>query len=206
MSEAESSQSPQFVASEHAPTRSVGDVVEVICLVVMTLAGLVAWTVGAFSKGYDYDEVLRAHSIWLTAQGLRPYSDFFEVHPPYFVLFSPVMRAISDPVDGIRALRLLTATGNLLFLAGMIVLGRKSLADGTDRRWAWLAVAFVALTRISSTTSSNFGSTAGDTPRSSGRRRDSVAAFVPTAAWLSSARRPRSPPRFSLPKRCSSRR
>ncbi len=144
MSVAEASQSPQFVASEHEPTRSVGDVVEVICLVVMTLAGLVAWTVGAFSKGYDYDEVLRAHSIWLTAQGLRPYSDFFEVHPPYFVLFSPVMRAISDPVDGIRALRLLTATGNLLFLAGMIVLGRKSLADGTDRRWAWLAVAFVA--------------------------------------------------------------
>ena len=118
--------------------------VEVAAVALMIGAGIAAWMVGIFTRGYDYDEVLRAHSIWLTTQGLRPYSDFFEVHPPYFVLLTPLLRAFPDPVDTLRALRLSAALGHLAFLGGLITLAIRSLPRDTERRWAWLGVAVVA--------------------------------------------------------------
>ena len=134
----------ETVASERAPSWTIAGIVEVLSLVLMIGGGLAAWGVGIASKGYDYDEVLRAHSIWLTTRGLRPYSDFFDVHPPYFILLSPVVRAFSDPVDALVALRAVTALGNLLFLGGLVALGMRSLPAEAGRRWAWLGVAAVA--------------------------------------------------------------
>src|SRR3954462_9972389 len=111
-------------------------------LAVSIAAGVFAWGIGIVHRGYDYDEVQRAHSIWLAAQGLRPYTDFFEVHPPYFVLLTPILRGWTDPCAALSAMRLFSGVGNLAFLGGLVALGRASSPG--NRRWTWLGVAFVA--------------------------------------------------------------
>ncbi len=124
------------------PSRRALAVVERSLLALLIAAGSVAWGVGIIAKGYDYDEVQRAHSVWLVAQGLRPYAELFEVHPPYFVLLTPILRRWPDPCDAVRALRLFAAVGNVAFLGGLVALGRTPEARGG--RWEWLGVAFVA--------------------------------------------------------------
>lgn len=119
-------------------------IIEVIAILAMIGVGLTAWYVGIVHRGYDYDEVLRAHSIWLTTQGLRPYSDFFECHPPYFILLSPVLRSLADPVDALKALRIVAGMGNLFFLGGLVAIGQAGLPKGFGKSWSWLSVAFVA--------------------------------------------------------------
>jgi len=74
--------------------------------------------------------------------GLRPYTDLFEVHPPYFVLLTPILEHWTDPCDALRALRIFAALGNLAFLGGLVALGR-TVAPRCGR-WAGLGVAFVA--------------------------------------------------------------
>jgi hypothetical protein len=118
--------------------------VEIVALVLMIAAGLVAWAAGLYSLGYDYDEVMRAHSIWLVAQGLRPYRDFLDCHPPYFALLAPILpRNPVDPCALLWTLRLLSAAGNLLFLGGLAALGASSVTSG--RLWGLLGLAAVAL-------------------------------------------------------------
>src|SRR6478672_2868223 len=74
------------------------------CVLVLLIAGLVyAWGTGIVHRQYDYDEVQRAHSIWLASRGLRPYHELFEVHPPYFVLLTPIFRWWPDPCAALRA-------------------------------------------------------------------------------------------------------
>ena len=116
--------------------------VEVASLALMIACGLGAWAVGVRARGYDYDEVTRAHSAWLASRGLRPYNDFFECHPPYFAMLAPVVRRASGPIEILQALRVVAAAGNLLFLGGLAALGASLVADG--RRWAWLGLAVVA--------------------------------------------------------------
>jgi hypothetical protein len=112
-------------------------------LLALTLSGgVAAWWVGIVTRNYDYDEVQRAHSVWLASEGLRPYSGFFEVHPPYFLLLVPLVRTWTDPCDLLRTLRLFSMVGNFAFLGGLVALGW-SYAD-LRKRWAWLGVAFVA--------------------------------------------------------------
>jgi hypothetical protein len=105
-------------------------------------AGSAAWWVGIVTRNYDYDEVQRAHSVWLASEGLRPYSEFFEVHPPYFHLLAPIVRTWTDPCDLLLALRLFSMAGNLAFLGGLVALGW-SYAEAA-KRWAWLGVAYMA--------------------------------------------------------------
>ncbi len=124
--------------------RSVVAVLEVASLALMIGSGAVAWMLGILTRGYDYDEVLRAHSIWLTSRGLSPYTDFFEVHPPYFILLSPLLRIFADPVDALRALRVTTAIGNVVFLGALVQLGAMTLPAKVEKRWAWLGIAVVA--------------------------------------------------------------
>jgi hypothetical protein len=112
-------------------------------LVLLIATGFVAWAIGIVHRNYDYDEVQRAHSVWLVSQGLRPYSELFEVHPPYFVLLTPIYGWCTDPCSVLLALRLVSAVGNLAFLLALVALGRGSAR--TSDRWAWLGVACVAL-------------------------------------------------------------
>jgi hypothetical protein len=112
-------------------------------LLALTLAaGIAAWWVGIVTRNYDYDEIQRAHSVWLASQGLRPYTGFFEVHPPYFLLVAPIVRTWTDPCDLLVALRLFSMMGNLAFLGALVALGRR--CSDTRPRWGWLGVAFVA--------------------------------------------------------------
>jgi hypothetical protein len=99
--------------------------------------------VGICTLGYDYDEVMRAHSTWLAAQGLCPYRDFLDCHPPYFAILSPVVLSrADDPVAVLWSLRLLSAIGNLLFLGGLVALGAALVPSG--RRFALLGITVVA--------------------------------------------------------------
>ena len=116
--------------------------VEATALGVTIACGLAAWGFSLRTCGYDYDEVVRAHSVWLAATGLRPYNDFFECHPPYFRLLVPVIQGQGNPLF---ALRIFAGVGNLLFLGGLGVLAAALVATG--RRWAWMGVAVVAMNR-----------------------------------------------------------
>jgi hypothetical protein len=118
-------------------------VAERVILILVIAAGALAWATGVAARQYDYDEVQRAHSIWLASQGLRPYTGFFEVHPPYFVLLTPVFWWSSDPCSVLLALRLVSAAGNIAFLCALVALCRGPA--GVRDRWVWLGVALVAL-------------------------------------------------------------
>ena len=106
-------------------------------------AGLTTWAVGIATVGYDYDEVMRTHSIWLASQGLCPYRDFLDCHPPYFRILAPIVRTCAtDPCSLLRSLRIVGAVGNLLFLGGLVALGAATVGSG--RRWALLGLAIMA--------------------------------------------------------------
>lgn len=113
-----------------------------VLLIIVLVAGSLAWGVGILFRSYDYDEVQRAHTIWLTSQHLRPYHDFFECHPPYFVLLSPLVRAVSDPGGLLLSLRLVALVGNLLFLWGLAEVA--ALVSRSGRLASLLATALVA--------------------------------------------------------------
>jgi hypothetical protein len=117
--------------------------IEALLLALTMLTGLAAWAVGIGTVGYDYDEVMRTHSIWLAAQGLRPYRDFLDCHPPYFALLAPVVRRHpADPCGLLLSLRMFSALGNLLFLGGLAVLAASSSRSGWW--WALLGLTLVA--------------------------------------------------------------
>jgi hypothetical protein len=124
-----------------APGRTTGRV----CIWALTLTaavGAASWWIGVVHRGYDYDEVLRAHEVWLVSQGLRPYHDFFEVHPPYFILLTPIVNRSPGPYDALVALRVLSSVGNIAFLAGLAAIAFTSVERG--RLWALLGTAVVA--------------------------------------------------------------
>ncbi len=118
------------------------DQFERVTLTVTIAVGLAVWGLGIRRCGYDYDEVLHAHSVWLDAQGRRPYRDFMECHPPYFSLLSPLIRRVTDPSEILQVLRWAGAAGNLLFLVGLAALGgsRERKVD----RWTILGLTMVA--------------------------------------------------------------
>jgi hypothetical protein len=102
-----------------------------VILIPTIACGLAAWAAGIETRGYDYDEVMRAHSIWLVAEGLVPYRNFLECHPPYFAMLTPLIRIDPhDPCAFLWWLRMLSAAGNLLFLCGLAVLGASAMGSG----------------------------------------------------------------------------
>ncbi len=113
-----------------------------IALVLVVIAGAIAWSLAIRTRGYDYDEVQRAHSIWMTSQDLRPYHDFLECHPPYFALLAPLARIFPDPASLLPALRVVAAVGNLLFLAGLAIIA--GMGEGGEPLAAILGTALVA--------------------------------------------------------------
>jgi hypothetical protein len=125
-------------------------IVEWGLLAALLAAGFGAWGVGIATRTYDHDEVQRAHSVWLAARGLRPYSTLFEVHPPYFALLTPLVGLWGDPCDLLRGLRLFAAAGNLAWLGALAVLAAGTAPEpepgGRGSRWLWagLGVACVA--------------------------------------------------------------
>ncbi len=64
---------------------------------VVILAALILMTLRIGSQRIDPDELAHLHSAWLWLQGLEPYIDFFEHHPPfYWLLLRPVVSWFSE--------------------------------------------------------------------------------------------------------------
>src|SRR5262249_28345887 len=100
---------------------------------------LLAWTTGLFETAFDYDEVMQAHSIWLIAQGLVPFRDFFECHPPFaWYPFVPALAVLPDGPEMLFGLRGLSALGNVAWIAAMLWAAR---AARPSLRAEWLVAA-----------------------------------------------------------------
>lgn len=88
-------------------------------LAMQLIAGGWAWSVALLERGYNYDELLRTHSLWMTSQGMVPYDDFFECHPPYFQLLSWLIAIRGESPETLTLLRVFASIGSLLFLASL---------------------------------------------------------------------------------------
>jgi hypothetical protein len=107
-------------------------------LAVPLATALLAWTSGVFQTGFDYDEVMQAHTIWLIAQGQVPYRDFFECHPPLaWYPFVPLLALLPDAPEMLFGLRLLSALGNAAWITALFAAAR---AARPALRAEWLIV------------------------------------------------------------------
>jgi hypothetical protein len=88
-------------------------------LAVVLLLAVRCWVFGALNCAYEYDEVTRAHWVWLTHQGLRPFHDFFENHPPYQYLLLPVAAAWDDPGQQLTVYRVINGLSIPFLLLGL---------------------------------------------------------------------------------------
>jgi hypothetical protein len=108
-------------------------------LAVPLATALLAWGSGLLRTGFDYDEVMQAHTIWLIAQGLVPFRDFFECHPPFaWYPFVPALALLPDGPDMLFGLRLLSALGNAAWITALFAAAR---AARPGLRAEWLVVA-----------------------------------------------------------------
>lgn len=92
---------------------------------------ILAWTLGIERRGFDYDELEHAHTVWMMSEGLRPYADFLQGHPPFpWYAFEPLARGATDALPLLLEFRVAAAATNvamiLLMLANMRV-GRRSI-------------------------------------------------------------------------------
>ena len=77
-------------------------------LAVPLAAALLAWGSGVLGRAFDYDEVMQAHAIWQIAQGLVPFRDFFECHPPFlWYPFVPALAVLPEGPELLFGLRIL---------------------------------------------------------------------------------------------------
>jgi hypothetical protein len=113
-------------------------------LAVPLATALLAWTSGVFQTGFDYDEVMQAHSIWLIAQGLVPYRDFFECHPPLaWYPFVPVLALLPDGPEMLFGLRLLSVLGNAAWITALFAAVRAA-RPGLSAEWLVVSGAIAA--------------------------------------------------------------
>jgi hypothetical protein len=111
-------------------------------LACLLAAGALAWGIGVRYRGYHYDEVLRAHEVWLASQGLRPYHEFCDDHPPYFAMLAPLISRSHDPYNALVILRVWSSLCNLCFVGGLVALSITSIKSG--RAWAVIGTAAIA--------------------------------------------------------------
>ena len=112
-------------------------------LAVPLAIALLAWTSGVFQTGFDYDEVMQAHSIWLIAQGLVPYRDFFECHPPLaWYPFVPLLALLPDGPEMLFGLRLLCVLGNAAWITALFAAARAA-RPGLRAEW-WVVSGAIA--------------------------------------------------------------
>ncbi|MFN8627426.1 MAG: hypothetical protein U0587_15795 [Candidatus Binatia bacterium] len=72
----------------------------------------------------DGDDVYHLHAIWLVAQGVIPYREFFEVHPPgMWLVLAPFVAAFTTPSTYLLTARACVAimTGAITWLAGRAI-------------------------------------------------------------------------------------
>jgi hypothetical protein len=112
-------------------------------LAVPLAAALLAWTSGVFGRAFDYDEVMQAHAIWQIAQGLVPFRDFFECHPPFlWYPFVPALALLPDGPEMLFGLRLLSALGFAAWLTALLLAARAA-RPALRAEW-WVAAGAIA--------------------------------------------------------------
>jgi hypothetical protein len=101
----------------------------------IVIAGTVVLVLWAYSVGYmtiDYDEIEHGHAAWLVGQGLIPYTDFFECHPPFiWYVYAPITWIFQDPPTLLLALRIFAATVTLYGLIVLVLLVRREVPRAT---------------------------------------------------------------------------
>jgi hypothetical protein len=72
-------------------------------------------------RALDLDEYEHAHAAWSVAQGLLPYRDFFEHHPPlFYLLFAPLFAMHDTATDVSTAVRTLMLARGAMWLATVL--------------------------------------------------------------------------------------
>ena len=108
---------------------------------------LAAWLLGIFRREHNYDELEHAHVVWMMGEGLRPFHDFFECHPPFvWYLLAPLARGAESAAGLLLELRLATALANglvLVLVAANLRLGRADV----PLAWTWAGVLLVVASR-----------------------------------------------------------
>lgn len=80
-------------------------ITEISLWVIAAFALIIAYS--SFNRFFDHDEFEHLHSAWYIAQGLRPYSDFYQNHNPLsWFLMKPLIQGLGDSVITIRFSRL----------------------------------------------------------------------------------------------------
>ncbi|MFA6955380.1 MAG: hypothetical protein WC538_05860 [Thermoanaerobaculia bacterium] len=92
---------------------------------------LLAWTFGVERRGFDYDELEHAHTVWMMSEGLRPFADFLQGHPPFpWYAFEPLTRGATDTLRLMLELRVASGATHvamiLLCIANMRI-GRAAI-------------------------------------------------------------------------------
>jgi hypothetical protein len=94
----------------------------------------------SLSRSWNYDELSHAHAAWLVSLGAIPYRDFAANHFPFFwMILSPLMRALPEGSEAMLGLRVLSILLNLVFL---VALGAHVLTEVPSRQRSWAAAAF----------------------------------------------------------------
>jgi hypothetical protein len=79
----------------------------------------------------DHDEIEQAHTVWLMSLGDHPYTDFFEVHPPFgWMAMVPIVRGETDPANLALSLRVACGFGQvvtIVLLCANMRLGRRPI-------------------------------------------------------------------------------
>ena len=110
-------------------------------LAVPLAIALLAWGSGVYHVEFDYDEVMQAHTIWMITQGLVPFRDFFECHPPFvWYLYAPAFALLPDGPELLFGLRILSVLGNAAWFAALVSAAR---AARPALRAEWLALAAI---------------------------------------------------------------
>lgn len=99
------------------------------------LACAIALFLWAYGTGHiliDYDEVEHGHAAWLVGQGLTPYSDFFEIHPPFiWYICAPLTWIFNDPPVLLLTLRIAASIVSLCGLIVFVLLMRREVPGAT---------------------------------------------------------------------------
>jgi hypothetical protein len=112
-------------------------------LAVPVAAALLAWSSGVLGRAFDYDEVMQAHAIWQIAQGLVPFRDFFECHPPFlWYPFVPALALLPEGPELLFGLRILSALGFAAWLAALLAAARAA-RPALRAEW-WVAAGAIA--------------------------------------------------------------
>lgn len=115
----------------------------------LAVAWIAAWGCAIAHRYFDYDEFQHFYALWRIHGGVRPFNDFFEMHPPFLwyalAPFTPVLARFSFPLFPLRVLSALGEVALLGALAQNVSLSMKRLPGAVEYSWRVFLVATIAV-------------------------------------------------------------